>query len=184
MDYKRLFSVLNFFVGVAGIIVTVLTAPSLLAAVGAIGSQKGLPPGFTNVGGAVATFVTVFVVVAFCFLVVMGIVVGLADVAQRLGAPRPVHIASLTVAGLLALTLAVTLIAFNSSLWLPVVLAAVFLFLAALAASRPTLDPMWMALSIGCVVFIVTGGLSVATMGDASNPLPTHAPYVQEAKPQ
>ncbi|MFN4097309.1 MAG: hypothetical protein ACK4GG_11130 [Sphingomonas sp.] len=116
---------LQIVVGVVGIIVTVLTAPAMLDAVGGLASGQAMPQEFRSVSGFIRVFCVLFVLVALLMMILIGMSITLGTLFKALNANHPTTAATLLVLAILASTISVTLAVFATYFWVPGVIASV-----------------------------------------------------------
>jgi len=108
---------IQIVVGLVGIVLTILTAPALLDAVGQVSSGEGMPAEFSGVGGAIRVFCVLMILFVLVLLVILGLSTTLSALTRALGAKHPFLAALTAVAALVSLAVTVTLGAFESAFW-------------------------------------------------------------------
>jgi len=155
----------QIIVGVIGTVVTVLTAPSMLDAVDAMGSGQVLPPEFAGVGGAMRIFSVVFVLAAFLFLIALGLAITFSTLTKALGAQFPLICAAMAVGALVAFAATITLAALGTPLWKPGFVGGLSLvILAIVAGAHNGLEAFWIVGAICALIFLFMAMGTVADM--------------------
>lgn len=144
-------------IGMAGIGVTMLTAPHVFDAASRIRAGEGLPREFSGAAGFVRVFTITFALVVFTFLIGLGLAVTLATVARAMGSAWPMLTASLLIGAVLGIALTATFAIYRSNLAAPAFVGSVLLIvLGMVAALHRDLDGFWGAMGVGIAIFIAT----------------------------
>lgn len=145
-------------IGIVGIVLTLLTAPSILDAIDALGAGQALPREFAGIGGAIRIFSVVFVLVALVFLVSLGLSITLSTLASGLGAYHPMLCAGMAVGALICFSISITLAALGTPIWVPSLACAVALtILSVVAAADSHLPHFWVTGSIFVGILFLIG---------------------------
>lgn len=147
-------------IGAVGIIITILTSPTMLDAIGQIGNASSLPPEFSGASGAIRIFSVLFVLFAFTLLVMIGLAIVLAPVFQSAGSARPFLTAFFGVAAMTSLAVTATLAILSISYWVAgFVGAGTLIWLSFTAGDHdPRGQKMLVAAVVGSIVFLFVGG--------------------------
>src|SRR5690606_21125995 len=108
----------NMAIGLLGIILTVLTAPSILH-LGARVRTEDLPAEFSGLGAVLRTLGVALVLLTFMFILALGMVMTLTPVSTSLGAASPVLVTVLLVTAIYAASVTLALAMNGSILWIP-----------------------------------------------------------------
>lgn len=155
----------NMAIGVVGIVLTVLSAPTLLHLGTNVGTEA-LPPELTGIGGIIRTVAVLLILVVFVFLLALGMALTIATVTTAMGAALPMLTAVLIVAALFSVAATAALAAYRHALWVPGVIGSLSLAtLASVAAlsTNPTALPLTFCIALA--VFLGTGALTLLAMG-------------------
>jgi hypothetical protein len=135
MSSLELSGYIQIVVGVVGIIVTLLAAPSFLDGISKIRKGGTLPPEFDGVGGALRVFAIIAVLLVLLFMVAVGLVVTLSTLTVAMGAVHPHATSACLIAALLFYTVTLTLVAYRQPLWLPAFVGGCWLLAYSLIAA-------------------------------------------------
>jgi len=94
---------IQIVVGVVGIVLTLLTAPSVIDAFGDVASGEGLPPALNSFSGGVRVFAVMLVLCLLVLLVAVGASITLSTLFKAAGATHPILSASCLVLGVLGM---------------------------------------------------------------------------------
>ncbi len=166
----ELLGYLNMAIGLVGIVLTALTAPSLLH-LGAKIRTEALPGEFAGLGAVVRTLSVLLVLTTFMFLLGLGMAMTLTQVTEPLGAARPILTATLIVGALYSAAATCALAIYRNGLAIPGVVGTVGLgavsFVAALS-DEP--NAFGLAFTMVIVVFLGTGFFTLMFMTDRGGP--------------
>lgn len=155
-------------VGLVGIVLTALTAPAALDALGQISSGSGVPAEFAGVGGAIRVFVVLFVLIALLFLVALGFTITLSTLTRALGGANPLHVSGAIVCALLSFATCATLLVFSGMFWLPAFVGGlVLLIMGFVGANDPDGGDFWGVFGLGLIPFIVCGIIALVSLSPA-----------------
>lgn len=112
---------INMAVGIAGIVVTCLSAPNILA-IGRKLPEDPLSDALGPFGSGVRSFSIILVLCTFAFLLALGVVMTLVPLAKSLQAIRPVSTCIFLVATLFSCAITMTLHVHQSPLWVPAII--------------------------------------------------------------
>jgi hypothetical protein len=174
MSRLELSGYVQIVIGLVGIIVTLLTAPTILDAFGQLTGGHGLPSEFNSVSGGIRIFAVMVVLAMLVMLVVIGASITLSTLFTAAGAGRPMLAASCVVVGVFGMALCATFGALQSLLWIPAFVGSLGVLLVG-AASMGTKDPSGeTAATIAAlfiVIFLMTGLGTVASMNKPDDQL-------------
>jgi hypothetical protein len=164
---------IQIVIGIVGIVVTVLTAPAMLDALGNVGGKGALPPEFAGVGGAIRIFSVLFVLIVMILVVLLGLSITISTLAKALGACHPLAVALCTTLGASALAVTITLGVIGSSLWIPGFVGFLGLALCSLTACRDNekLESTTITAGIFVVLFLITGAINRGSVAAAGPPV-------------
>jgi hypothetical protein len=157
---------LQMIIGAAGIVVTLLTAPALLDAIGQMSGPGSLPDEFTGASGAVRIFSVFFVLFCFCLLVILGLSVTVSTLAKSMGANHPFLTALFTVLAIVTLSITTSFAIMGIRFWVPAFVASLsFMWLIfAAATDDDELGNVKGITILGSALFLITGLGALATM--------------------
>jgi hypothetical protein len=149
-------------IGIAGIGVTMLTAPASLDAMNRVRIGEGLPSEFGGASGMVRVFAITFAFTVFTFLIGLGLSVTLSTIARAMGAANPMLMSAMMIGALFCLATSGTLAIYRSPFAVPGFVGSVLLvILSCVAALQATSEGFWPTLAFGTVIFMVTGVASL-----------------------
>ena len=125
---------IQIVVGIIGIVLTLLTAPTILDAFGSIASGKEMPVEFANASGVIRIFCVLFILFILLLLVVMGMAITLSTIFKALGASNPTLASLLGVIGIVSLALTATLAVLGVRFWVPGAVGTLGLFVMSFVA--------------------------------------------------
>jgi hypothetical protein len=146
-------------IGIVGIVLTLLTAPTILDAVGAVSSGGGMPADFAGASGAIRIFAVLTILFVLGLLVVLGAAITLSTLFRALGAHHPVVAAFGITCGTLALAVTATLAILGIRFWVAGFVGTLGLFVVGVVACKdePELQGVGIAALIGLALFLITG---------------------------
>jgi lysylphosphatidylglycerol synthetase-like protein (DUF2156 family) len=159
-------------IGAIGIVVTILTAPAMLDAIGQIGGPSGLPPEFAGVSGAVRIFSVLFVLFAFAMLLMLGLALVMVPVFRSLGSAHPFLTGFFTVATVVSLAMTATLAALGINYWIAGFVASLSLIWMTFATLEKDKEDeeyggIAVVATVGSIIFLFVGGITA--MGNAAS---------------
>lgn len=147
-------------IGLVGIVVTLLTAPTILDAFGQVTAGQGLPPEFNTVSGAIRIFGVMLVLAILVLLVIIGASITLSTFFKAAGAGHPTFAASALVIGLFGMATSATFGIFRNPLWVPAFVGSFGALLsagAAMGSNDPEGEvPAGIAV-VFLILFLITG---------------------------
>ena len=108
----------NMAIGIAGIALTILSAPHLLG-IGKKIPTEDLPGALNHFGSAIKSFSGILVLFTFMFLLALGMAMTLVPISESLGAINPVSTSVLVIICLIAASISLTLALHRSPLSIP-----------------------------------------------------------------
>lgn len=161
---------IQIVVGAVGIVLTLLTAPSILDAFGEVAAGEGLPPALNSVRGGIQVFGVMLILSVLVLLVVVGASITLSTLFKAAGATRPILSASCLVVGAIGMAGSASLGIFGHLLWVPAFIGSFGALLVSTIAAheKPESDA---AIGVGVLfvmLFLLTGLFTLAAMGNAA----------------
>lgn len=146
-------------VGIVGIIATLLTAPTILDAVGSLTAGGAMPAEFAGASGAIRIFSVLAILFVLALLVVLGVAVTLSTLFGSLGAHHPVIAALGITCGTLALAVTTTLAILGIRFWVAGFVGTMGLIALGAVACKDgeQLHGVGITGLVGVVLFLVTG---------------------------
>jgi hypothetical protein len=165
-------------IGLVGIVLTLLTAPSILDAFGHVTAGQGLPREFNTVSGGIRVFGVMVVLGVLLLLVIIGASITLSTFFKAAGAGHPTLAASWLVLGIFGMAATATLGLFRSPLWVPGFvgsLGALLIAAAAMDKDDPKGEAAGLVAFFFLILFLGTGAVTVGIMSspgrDINSPL-------------
>ncbi|MBB4097878.1 hypothetical protein [Sphingomonas kyeonggiensis] len=166
---------IQIVVGIIGIVVTILTAPAMLDAIGSIASGQSLPHEFSNVSGILRVFCVIFILIILMTLIIFGMSITLSSLLNILGANHPMMASTFFILGVTAFSVTATLGLFKILLWIPGVVGAIGCLVVFLVAcfDDEKMENIWGTFGICIFVFLATGFVTVLAMTSTSDSSPS-----------
>ncbi|SRR5258705_3337107 len=159
-------------IGLVGIVITLLTAPSILDAFGQVTAGHGLPNEFNTVSGAIRVFGVMLVLAVLLLLTIMGASITLSTLFKATGAGHPTFAATALVLGVFGMAATATFGVFRSPLWVPGFVGSLGALLsggAAMGKDDPDGTAPGMLALIFLILFLMSGLGTLGTMASRGN---------------
>lgn len=160
---------INMAVGIIGIVVSILTAPSLVETLGRA-KVTGGEDEFAKLGRGLRLFGSIMVLGTFVFVLTLGLGLTIRTVMIDVGSAAPGVVGSLLAAGLVAASLTISLRLVSSWHWVPGFVGTLGLALSALVAGVRGVGPELGGTVVFFILAFLVSGVGALAIDDSHSP--------------